>query len=84
MAYAIGLPFGLVLAYLLAYLGVPLTDAINGFIDPYRSVAEWLSHAVGTQEVGVRSQMSVVSRMLMLIGVLLNLMLVDMIWTLES
>ena len=50
----LGLPFGLVLAYLLA----------------------WLSHKAGTQEVGVRSQMSVVSKMVMLIGVLSNLMLV--------
>ena len=64
MAYAIGLPFGLVLAYLLAYLGAPLADAINIRTDFYGSVAEWLSRKAGEQEIGVRSQMSVVSRML--------------------
>ena len=64
MAYAIGLHFGIVLAYLSAYLGVPMADVINSFIDPYGSVAEWLSCMVGTQEIRVRSQMSIVSRML--------------------
>ena len=80
MAYAIGLPFGLpfglVLAYLWAYLGVPLADAINIFIDPYGSVTEWLSRKVETQAIGVRCQMSVVSRMPIFIGVFSNLMLV--------
>ena len=52
------------LAYMLVYLGVPLADAINIFIDPYESVAEWLSRKVGTEEIGVRSQMSVASRIL--------------------
>ena len=80
MAYAIGLLFGLVLAYLLAYIGVPLADTINILTDPYGSVAEWLSRKAGEQEIGVLSQMSTVLRMLMFIDVFLklfsNLMLV--------
>ena len=41
--HTLGLPFGQVLAYLLADLGSPLADAINILTDLYGSVAEWLS-----------------------------------------
>ena len=93
MAYPIGLPFGPVLAYpwptfwpcVGISVGVPLADAINNILtDPYGSVAKWLSRKAVAQEIGVRSQMSVVSRMLIFIGVFSNLMLVlqtMMIWT---
>ena len=63
--HPLGLPFGLVLAYLLAYLGAPLADATNILTDFYGSEAERLSRKAGAQEIGVRSQMSVFSRMLM-------------------
>ena len=57
-------------------VGIPLADTINIFIDSYRSVTKWLSHKVGTQEIGLQSQMLVVSRMLMFIGVFSNLILI--------
>ena len=69
---SVGIPVGI----LLAYLGVPLADAINIVTDLYGSIAEWLSWKTGAQEIGVQSQMSTVSRMLMFISVLSNLMLV--------
>ena len=72
MTGTLGLPFAPVLAYLLAYLGIPLADAINIVTDLYESMAEWLRWRTGVQEIGVQSQMSTVSRMLLFIGVLSN------------